>query len=270
MLRWALPSLLVGTTAHAECTETFDVLALQAALEDARAAYTSMDLSGFETAVDWTELRLGCQRSVLEPRTIAEFHRMQGYAAFVRGEREQAIRNFRALRSTVPSAGIPASDAPASHPLRLAFDDAASLADPMLILPDPTLGSFRVDGYPSSSIPTRRPYVWQHVDDAGLVMRTRHLPMGGMPDPVPPLATERRSKSVLWWIGSAASVVGGGVLLGSAYWGTRYYPYLPPWERSGYYTKALSWRYFGGVGLITLGGAGLTAGTVVELRGGPR
>ena len=260
--------MLLGTTAHAECLERFGVAELDGALADARAAYWSMDLSGFQSAVQWAEVRVACQGDRLGPTTIAEFHRMQAYAAFVRGEREAATRHFRALRSTAPGATLPLSEAPASHPLRLAFDDAAALADPMLLLPVPTIGSFRVDGYPTTSVPTLRPYVWQHVDDAGVVMRSRHLDMGGLPDPVAPPPTTSRAKGAAWWIGSAAAIAGGSALVGSAYWGTRYYPNLPPWERSGYYTRALSWRYWGGAGLVIVGGAGVVTGAVRGLGQG--
>ena len=75
-------ALMAETAAHAQCVEMFTVAELDAALADARGAFTSMDRSGFEAAVDWTAIRVDCQSEVLPPPTVAEFHRLQGYAAF--------------------------------------------------------------------------------------------------------------------------------------------------------------------------------------------
>jgi hypothetical protein len=209
----------LGVALAAPCATPTSVPALRDAIDRANGAYASLDLPGFETAVESARSTLVCLDAVVPPSLAAGLHRTEGLAAFIASDPVRASAAFGAARRLEPTWRFPADAIPEGNPVLDAYGalDVAALG--FVEVDPPPSGTLRIDGQPTRRRPTDVPIVYQWLDRDGAVATTAYLwPEDPLPAADVPLgsaaATHPRRGAML--IVSGATALASGALYGSA------------------------------------------------------
>jgi hypothetical protein len=171
-----------GYVFAADCGAGVSNLEVIATADDVSSAYGDLDVPRFEAARDREYGLLPCLAEPLTPAAAAAYHRVVAIDAFVAGDQEGSSRAFRSVVAAYPAWRLPSDTVPRNHPLRAAFDTAATApAGPEVSLPVPLDATLLVDGHTSLALPTDRPAVLQWLDATGSVSWTRFLGAGEPP-----------------------------------------------------------------------------------------
>lgn len=212
-----LPLLAASTVgvARAECIEPASSVRLVLSLEDAEAAFSTLDLDGFQQAMDESAVLVPCLDVVVPRPTAARYHRLQGLRAWLVRDDDRASRAFLSARRVEPAYRFGTDLVPEGHPTRTAYMslpmDDAILED---LAPTPS-GAFLVDGRREDRKPSNLPTMVQLIDDAGKVRWTRYTWPG---DPLPPFPPDMMAEAqghpwrVPLIVTSATSAVAAGTL----------------------------------------------------------
>ncbi|TNE92213.1 MAG: hypothetical protein EP330_02475 [Deltaproteobacteria bacterium] len=194
-------ALLWPAAAHAACPASTTVEVLEGALNEAEAAYRSVDLDGFTLAMDSAALVLPCLGETLTPKAAGHLHRMNGLSSVIRRKSEDAARSFTAAKAADPDYVWPEDLIPPGHVIRTTYDQANPAATKFDVPAPPETGALWFDGAASEKRPTSRPAVFQWVDADGTVKATALVkpsaslpsyPAKAVPKPTPapePVAT---------------------------------------------------------------------------------
>lgn len=160
-------SALLAPAAWADCAAS--VPELVAALDEAEAAYTSLDLEHFRIATDRSGALIECLNVPLSPAEAARYHRLQGLRADLTRDPARAQQAFAASRRLEPDYQLPDTLLPPEHPLRLTY--GAMPLDSIVTepLPPPRRGQLVVDGADNAERPANVPAVIQWEDSDGTV-----------------------------------------------------------------------------------------------------
>jgi len=221
------------TIAHGgDCEHPHDVDALREAVTSVEQAWREMDSERVQLAVGRADVAVTCASAALSPEDVAGYFRVRGYGAFLAGDIPTAELSLLAARRIHPRYVLPEDLVADSHPMRkmfvtLAYRPTVERAP----LGRPAQGVLVVDGVSdATSVPTERPFVFQHLDAAGAVLSTSVLEVGERPrfveytppvfvDVVQPDAVgvrQRRTSRTLFIAGLSAAVVGAGGMVASA------------------------------------------------------
>lgn len=173
---WLLASPAFAT----DCPATPAMVA--AATVKVESAWTTFDKAGVVAGATEAREAIACVDAPLRPSEVSAFFRSLGLAAFLDGDKNTAINDFAAARAANPAYELPASLAGPTHPLRSAWDDAKSVPADTVPLPAPKVGSIQVDGVRALAAPTARPWLLQHLDANGDVIKTIIVAVGA---PIP-------------------------------------------------------------------------------------
>lgn len=191
---------------------------LDRALEDADAAIAALDLPALDDATERVEQALGCAELPIRVEQAATTHRILGVASFVRGDEGGSAAWFEASRAIDPGAALGHA---IGGPIESAWQRALPRSPPARVrLPEPRVGTLRIDGQALDSRPVHLPYVFQRVDGQ-TVLQSALVGPGALPDPYPTREPEafgverHRSRG---WAAVAASVGAAsvGALSGAA------------------------------------------------------
>lgn len=183
MCRPLLPLLCLwlafGRPAHASCAARTRTADLQRPINEAQAAFASMDGTGFARAGERGAEALRCLSEPISPTMAAAWHRHEGLAAFLADDAARARSAFRAARALQPSWALPEDVAPPGNPLTQLYEEAGALGpgpeEPVSVQPGLTL---LVDGALSGAVPTERPAIVQVLAADGQVLHTDYLRVG--------------------------------------------------------------------------------------------
>ena len=185
-LRLFVGLVLLGgaAPASAACPVPVPVRELSQTVSLGDAAYTAMDEEAFQAAEAQAARMLPCVGEEITSSNAASYHRLQALSAFLVRDHARTVASFRAVLAAAPGYVLPEDLAPPNHPMRVDFEVAQGAVDaPPRPLPRAREGWVKVDGRSEASAPTDRPWVFQHLDDAGQVVHTALVPSGGaVPD----------------------------------------------------------------------------------------
>lgn len=149
---------------------------IDAALDDAEASYTAMDLDGFGAAVTTATAEAACLSDRPPRSTIAHLHRVEGlHAYFAEKDPDSAAQAFAAARAIEPAYVFPESLVPHGHPVAETYgllDSKAVKSEPIA---EPAHGRLEVDGRASATRPSNRPALVQVVDEDGSVAASAYV-----------------------------------------------------------------------------------------------
>lgn len=168
--------LLAGPAYAVDCPAPPSVIV--AASVKVESAWTAFDKPGVTAGAIEAREALACADAPLRPSEVAAFFRSLGLAAFLNGDKNGAINDFAAARAANPTYELPSALAGPTHPLRSAWDDAKSVPADTMPLPAPRVGTLQVDGVRALAAPTARPWVFQHLDASGVVIKTVYVEVG--------------------------------------------------------------------------------------------
>ncbi len=215
--------LLTTLLAHADCTQATTAADLSQQLTAAEAAYTSLDLPGFESSFTQALLTLPCLREPLSRIDAAALHRLQAMEHYVHQDTDAAEAALRSVIAIHPGALPSSTIAPPGNPLHdLILQAQEAGPGPEENLPPPAEGSLLVDGSPASRYPTARPWVLQILQDDGSVTTTSYLTVGQALPQWSVAAVPARGARALLLSGGALAVIGGGMYGAALVRSTRY------------------------------------------------
>ncbi|MCO4744496.1 MAG: hypothetical protein KC912_06905 [Proteobacteria bacterium] len=216
------------------CPTATTVAELDETLSGAEASYRSVDLDGFNLAVDSAVFLIPCLGERLTPTVAAHFHRMQGLSAVIRRKNDRAAQAFTSAKAADPSYAWPDELIPPGHIIRTTYDDADPEASKYATPAPPVAGALIFDGTPSDRHPTSRPTVFQLTDADGVVLKTFLVRAGAdlpeyeakvvpvaAPEPAEPVAvgTEEpkpvKTGDSSGAVALPAAITGGAVALGA-------------------------------------------------------
>ena len=194
------------------------VAALDRAVDDARTAWTTLDLPGFQAQMGEVERTLSCLGEPIPPSGAAPLHEVQALAAWAQRDETRAETAFRGLLFSSPTYRPGPDIAPEGSGLQAAFLRAAGAN---LGSSDVLEGPLWVDGAQVYSIPTARAALVQAFPEGG---SPRSWYLWGAPIPVevitaastasampgPERKTDHRGRGVFLALGAASAV--GAVL----------------------------------------------------------
>jgi len=152
---------------------------LRAAAEGGIGAFEDMDATLFQDAIHAVQEQIACPEAAVDSELALQLHLLMALDAYTDQQLERAQQAFRAVLAADPTWRPPTSLAPRGNPLRQVYDAAVKdQAAPPADLAEPTEGSFYVDGLPSTTRPSDRPFVLQWIDDHGNVQWSDWLPAG--------------------------------------------------------------------------------------------
>lgn len=203
---------------------------LQRPLNEAQAAFASMDDATMERASTSADEALACLSEPISAASAASVHRHHALVAFLHEDPARARAAFRSALVLQPSYRLPEDVAPPGNPLALLYDEARGLGPGPEEPVWPEAGTtLLVDGATSTALPSDRPVVVQILSGDGAVLSTTYLQVGanlpaglsvtppsasGAPPKVNAGLTQVSPPPARHPIGLAAA--GGGALLGSA------------------------------------------------------
>lgn len=172
-----LPLLIVSASYAADCPATLDDL--HQPLERGLEAFENMDADGFEAARLQFEELVQCPDGAVDAMLVRRAHFVMALDAYMAQDSERTKAAFKAVLAVDPTFSLSWDLAPRGNLLRELWDqarkeesgDGAELATP-------TTGSFWVDGLPSTTRPSDRPFVLQWIDEHGNVRWSQYLPAG--------------------------------------------------------------------------------------------
>lgn len=189
-----LLTLGLPVRAAAACAARTHISDLQRPINEAQAAFASMDSGGFDRASLAGATALGCLAEPISTTMAAAWHRHEGLSAYLTDDLARARSAFRAARTLQPAWSLPEDIAPPGNPLALLYDEASALGpgpeEPVWVQPGLTL---LVDGAISTSLPAERPAIVQVLAADGQVLHTDYVRVGApLPadlnaGPLPPL-----------------------------------------------------------------------------------
>lgn len=238
-------SLLWLALGVAEAACPSRVADLQRPINEAQAAFASMDDGAMSRASAAAESALGCLGEPISAASAASVHRHEALVAFLHNDPARARAAFRSALVLQPSYRLPEDVAPPGNPLATLYDEARALGpgpeEPVFTEPGLTL---LVDGATSTALPSDRPVIVQVLSGDGAVLSTTYLQVGAdlpaglrvlpadpgfLPPPPPknnelppaPQAPARRPVALLA-AGGGALVASGAMLTLSAVTQARY------------------------------------------------
>lgn len=216
-----LPLLVTGQAAAAPCPGPTLLDDFEAHARAGERAFAAMDLPGLTRARQEALDGLPCLQERVTLPVAAEFHRMMAMAAFTQGDEKQVRAEFHAARRLDPGHLIPATVAPAGHPLTQLYD--AAVEDPEAgralepVIP-PVGGMAAVDGADNGLRAVGLSAIIQTFGPEGGLERTVFV-MPGEPTPafgpLPlELAQRKRRRLVLGVSAGVAGLAAGGLWAG--------------------------------------------------------
>lgn len=172
-----------GPALASDCAEDVDPSRWTQHLEQAEAAFSSLDEATFDKEMDLAAIELPCLARPLRPDQAARYHRLVGLRLYVRDEEDAAREAFAAARAIEPMGALPSALLPPGHAARALADSATSPGRTDAVL-QPKGGELWFDGVPGTERPADRPTVVQLELD-GAVATSRYLAPG---DAMPPYA----------------------------------------------------------------------------------
>ena len=195
MIRLVLFWCFVSTSAFANesCPEVISTATLSRFISEADMAFSTMDEQGFRTARWSAQRAVPCLGEPIQPGQAAAYYRMEALGNFVDQQHAQTVGFFRSMLKVAPNYLLPEAMAPEGHPLRVNFEVAlGSVPVAGKPIPRASDGLIRLDGAVAGEYPTDRPYLFQHVSDAGTVVASTVVGIGAEP---PKYATGRGHQS---------------------------------------------------------------------------
>ena len=174
--------LLLAHLASAACpAHSADI---DAALDDAEASYTAMDLDRFAAAVATASADADCLGDRPARSTIAHLHRVEGLHAYFAGQDpDRAAKAFAAARAIEPAYVFPESLVPAGHPVAQTYGSLDPASAKSEAVAAPAQGRVEIDGRKTTTRPVDRPALMQVVTDDGAVAASGYVwPGEALPD----------------------------------------------------------------------------------------
>ena len=154
-----------------DCPAAFSARDLVVVVTQGDAAFSALEDEQFAAARQQAGAMVPCLAEPLSPGQAALLHKLGALGAFVDRDDAGAVAAFRSLVLASPGYVLPESLAPPGHPLRTHFAVAEGMvAVPDIPMPAPVAGRVYVDGRPADAAPAGRPWVFQHIDEAGAVL----------------------------------------------------------------------------------------------------
>jgi hypothetical protein len=198
--------------AAAACLKASSVPEVETRLGEAEVAWSALDATGFDRALDEAALLLPCLTEIAPPAFAARYHRTVALRAWGDGDVERASWSMLAARTLDPAYVFPDDLLAPDHELRVAFAGLAAEPGPTRHPPRPVGGRLYVDGDSAGRLPTDRSALAQLQDHDG-ALQTRMLRPG---EPLPAYrAVPRVRNGVL--VGSAVVAATGLGFYGAAW-----------------------------------------------------
>jgi len=183
-MRWILVWLCMVSTASAKsaCPELVSTAALSRYISEADMAFSTMDEQAFRTARWSAQRAVPCLGEPIQAGQAAAYYRMEALGNFVEQQHAQTVGFFKSMLKVAPHYLLPEAMAPDGHPLRVNFEVAQGTV-PVEGKPVSRAGDgvIRVDGRVATEFPQDRPYLFQHVSDAGIVLTSTVVGIGVEP-----------------------------------------------------------------------------------------
>jgi hypothetical protein len=167
--------LLAWRTASAGCPAALTSADLIAALDDAKAAYSNLDVTEFRAAMARVQVGLPCATDEITPHVAAELHRFEGLLGFLDRITERSLTAFAAARSIEPNYKFPESLVPVGNPVLADYEQLDPDSGQTMRVGEPVSGRILFDGSPIAQRPRNFPTVIQLIDDGGAVTTTAYL-----------------------------------------------------------------------------------------------
>ncbi len=201
------------------CPEPRSTADLRSSLELAQSKFSSLDVAGFQTAIDSANADLPCLSDKLTRNLAAEYHRFRGLEAFVDKDPAQSTLSFAAARSIEPGYRFPESFVPPGNPVLAEYSAIDIDAGESDTVGAPKVGRIEFDGRESLERATSWPTLVQLFADDGSVTYTGYLTPGdALPEyDAKPIVLPDGSKK-----GPNMGLLGGGiggVLLSGVFYG---------------------------------------------------
>ena len=192
MIKWILVWMFMVTTASAQdrgsvsnkggCPQLVSTAALSRYISEADMAFSTMDEQAFRTARWSAQRAVPCLGEPIQAGQAAAYYRMEALGNFVDQQHAQTVAFFRSMLKVAPHYMLPEAMAPEGHPLRVNFEVAqGSITAQGKPVSRPGDGVIRVDGRVAIEFPQDRPYLFQHVSDAGRVLTSTVVGIGVEP-----------------------------------------------------------------------------------------
>ena len=255
------------------CAEQVTARTFHQAVSKADAAYSQMDLDGFQAARLEARKLVPCLAEPITPAQAAGFHRLEAMGEFLSRNHAAAVASLRALDAAAPGYELSEELAPPGHPLQMYYEIARGTVK-VAPAPIPAVEGrwVYIDGAAATERPVDRPYLFQSFEGVGRVTASKHVPAGGLPPGLEAPAAERsrgadrqRTARSLGWVSIGSAAVAGGLYLGARRASNTFWdPATPTGELDALRnrTNALGWTS-AGVGLVAVGtgGAALLVGS---------
>ena len=255
------------------CAEPVTARAFHQVVSQADAAYSQMDLEGFQAARQQARKMVPCLSEPISPAQAAGFHRLEAMGEFLARNHAGAVAALRALAAAAPGYALSEELAPQGHPLAMYYEIAlGTVSVPPAPIPAEEGRWIHIDGTATTERPVDRPYLFQSFEEGGRVttsglVKAGRLPPGfEAPSPQLPKATDRtRTARTLGWVSVGTAAVAGGLYLGARRSSSQFWdPSTPTSDLDALRTRtnALGWTS-AGVGWVAMGtgGAALLVGT---------
>ena len=258
-----LPTL---AEAAAPCTEPVTARAFHQVVSKADAAYSQMDLEGFQAARLEARKLVPCLAEPITPAQAAGFHRLEAMGEFLSRNHAGSVASLRALAAAAPGYELSEELAPPGHPLQLYYEIARGTVS-VAPTPIPAVEGrwIHIDGAAVTDRPIDRPYLFQSFEDGGRITISSHVVPGQLPPgfEAPGADAPRRPdpKNVartLRWVSIGSAAVAGGLYLGARSASNQFWdPATPDGELEALRsrTNALGWTS-AGIGLVAVGTGG--------------
>ena len=163
-----------------ECERAIPSQELVSEVWQAEAAYSKLDVDGFEDALHNVAVGIPCTAGTVELAQAAAIHRLEGLRQFTHDNASQSIRSFQSAQMLDP--GYTPSEAmlPAGSSLADLWERAryqSAVARVAVDLPDDL--TLIVDGIRSRQRPAALPSIVQVTSPSGMVLWSRYVPPGG-------------------------------------------------------------------------------------------
>ena len=183
-----IPLLLLGSrVAAAGCPTPVTSADLIAALEDAKDAYSNLDVTLFRAAMARVDLGIPCSSDELTEHVVAEIHRAEGLLGFLDRATDRSLTAFAAARSIEPNYKFPETLVPVGNPVLADYEQLDPDGGQTMRVGEPVSGRILFDGSQVPARPRNFPTVVQLIDDDGAVTTTAYLWPG---EALPPYAAQ--------------------------------------------------------------------------------
>lgn len=205
-------ALLLAVSAWAGCDELLEI-----SLRHAEKSYAQRDAVGVDSGLRDAQKNLKCVAGTVDPRLSARVHRVEAFAADLKGNRSRVDEHLRAMVHADPWLGL-LDVIPADHPLQIQLIDAeeqGSSATRKLLWPE--AGVIHVDGIPAAIAPSEHPWVYQQMEGRTTVLRTAWIDTGSSPPtPIGEVGHKAQVKNG-WKIAGVTAGIAAGAMYGAAW-----------------------------------------------------